>query len=73
MAQQDTYQVSCRDGRGFAIETVYKGEDQSESYQAGSAHMNECDHPNGVETVSVRTDYFGMAHVSGRWSRVRGS
>lgn len=67
----DTYHVSCRDGRGDAIEVIYKGTDYSEACQQGATHMNACAHPNGAETVSVRTDYWGMAHVSGRWSRKR--
>lgn len=65
------YTVSCRDGRGDAIETVYEGPDYSKAYQLGAAHMTECAHPNGHETVCTRKDYYGFVHVSGRWGRVR--
>lgn len=67
----DTYHVSCRDERGDAIEVIYDGSDYGEACQRGAAHVDGCAHANGVEVVSVRTDYYGMAHISARWSRRR--
>jgi len=67
MAQVDTFAVVLIRGGSVPGELVHTGHVFSDAYEAATAQIDTA--PQDVSEIRmVRTDHWGVASVSGRWS-----
>lgn len=67
--QDNVWAVLVIGGNGSALAQVHEGRDHSRAYTLACETLASCEageYPGATEVRTVRTDYWGEAHVSGR-------